>query len=95
MPGLSRKLKALAVICILTSFAGVIFQLVNDDKLDQNSVLFGFTLGIVFGLLELFLMPRAEVRFRRWSFTRLLIFKAILYTAIIYIVTVTITAILL
>ncbi|HEX6169947.1 MAG TPA: hypothetical protein VFZ33_09650, partial [Chitinophagaceae bacterium] len=94
MSSLSRKLKALAVICLLTSFAGVIFQLVNDDTLDHNSILFGFTLGVAFGVLELFLFPRAEVRFRRWSFTQLLTFKAVLYTAIIYFVTVSLTAII-
>ena len=94
MTSLSRKLKTLGVICLLTTFAGVIFQLVNDDTLDYNSVLFGFALGIVFGLLELFLIPRAETWFRRWSFTVVLIFKAVLYTTIIYIVTVSLTAII-
>src|SRR5687767_14528683 len=94
MSSLSRKLKALAVICLLTSFAGVIFQLINDDRLNFNRVLFGFPLGIAFGVLELFLFPRAEARFRSWSFTQLLLFKAVLYTAIIYFVTLGLTAII-
>ncbi len=85
---LERKFKTMAWICLFTSFAGVIFQLVGEQRLDYNSVLVGFPLGVVFGLLELFLFPKAEMRFRQWSFTKILIFKTLLYTAVIYIVTV-------
>ena len=76
-----------------TSFAGVIFQLIGEQRLDYNSVLIGFPLGLVFGLLELFLFPKAEMRFRQWSFTKILIFKTLLYTAVIYVVTVTLATI--
>jgi len=51
-------------------------------------VLVGLPLGLVFGLLEIFLFPKAETRLRRWSFTSILVFKTLLYTAVIYIVTV-------
>jgi len=37
-------------------------------------------------LLELFLIPKAEIMFRRWSFTKILVFKSLLYTAVIYFV---------
>ena len=92
-PDLTRKFKTLALICLFTCFAGVIYQLIHERRLDYNSVLFGFLLGLVFGLLELFLFPKAEIRFRQWSFTKMLIFKALLYTAVIYAVTVSITII--
>jgi adenylate cyclase len=87
-PNLVRKFKTLALICLFTCFAGVIFQLINEERLDYNSVLVGFPLGLVFGLLELFLFPKATIWFRRWSFTKTLIFKTLLYTAVIYAVTV-------
>src|SRR6478752_7435248 len=87
-PNLVRKFKTLALICLVTSFAGVLFQLIDEEHLDYNSVLIGFPLGLVFGLLELFLFPKAEMRFRQWSFTKILIFKTLLYTAVIYAVTV-------
>jgi adenylate cyclase len=87
-PGLVRKFKALALICLFTCFAGVIFQLVNEERLDFNSVVIGFPLGLVFGLMELFLLPKAENNFRQWSFTKMLLFKTILYTAVIYVVTI-------
>jgi hypothetical protein len=92
-PDLARKFKTLALICLFTCFAGVIFQLIDEEHLDYNSVAVGFPLGLVFGLLELFLFPKAEMRFRRWSFTKIFIFKTLLYTAVIYAVTVALTII--
>jgi adenylate cyclase len=86
---LVRKFKALALICFFTCFAGVIFQLINEKRLDYNSMLVGFPLGLVFGLLEILLFPKAEMKFRRWSFTKILVFKTLLYTGVIYAVTVT------
>jgi adenylate cyclase len=90
---LARKFKTLALICLFTSFAGVIFQLIDEERLDYNSVSVGFPLGLVFGLLELFLFPKAKLRFRRWSFTKILLFKTLLYTAVIYTVTVVVATI--
>jgi len=58
-PNLVRKLKMLLVICLITSFAGVIYQLINEQHLDQSSVVFGLPLGLIFGLLELFLFAKA------------------------------------
>lgn len=87
-----RKLKTLAWICLFTSFAGAVFQLVNETRLDYNSVLIGFPLGLVFGGLELFVFPKVQVRFRQWSFTGMLLFKTIVYTAVIYAVTVGLAA---
>jgi adenylate cyclase len=92
-PGLIRKFKILAFICLFTSFAGVIFQLIDEKYFDYNSVVVGLPLGLVFGFLELFLFQRAEPRFRRWSFTKMLLFKTLLYTAVIYAVTVTLATI--
>jgi len=85
-PGFTRKLKTLALICLFTCLAGVIFQLISEELLDERSVLVGFPLGLVFGLLELFLFPKAEIRFRQWPFTKILLFKTVLYTAVIYVV---------
>jgi adenylate cyclase len=57
-------------------------------------VLLGFPLGLIFGLLELFVFQKAETKFRQWSFTKMLVFKTFLYTAVIYVVTVSITIII-
>ena len=80
------------MICLMTSFAGMVFQLIGERRLDYNSVLYGLPLGIVFGVLELFLFPKADMRFRQWSFTRMLIVKTLSYTSVIYVVTVGLTA---
>jgi len=86
-PNLARKLKILGAICVFTSFAGVIYQLVADRRVDYGSVVLGFPLGVAFGFMELYLFPKAEPRFRRWSFTKMLVFKSLVYTAAIYFVT--------
>lgn len=92
-PNLIRKLKSLLLICIITSFAGVIFELIDNDSLSYNSVLFGLPLGLGFGFLELFLFSKAGQWFRQWTFTAILAFKALLYTAVIYVVTISIATI--
>jgi adenylate cyclase len=92
-PNLARKFKTMALICLFTCFAGVIYQLIDEKRLDYNSVVVGFPLGLVFGVLELFLFPKAEMRFRQWTFTKLLLFKTLLYTAVIYAVTITLSII--
>src|ERR1051326_8360056 len=89
-PSLIRKFKALALICLVTSFAGVLYQLIGELRLNYNSVLYGLPLGLGFGLLELFLFPKFEKRFRRWSFTKMLVFKTLLYTTVIFMVTISI-----
>ena len=75
-PNLVRKYKTLALICVFSCFAGVIFQLISERRLDFNSITVGLPLGLVFGLLELFLLPKAEILFRQWSFTKTLVFKS-------------------
>jgi adenylate cyclase len=92
-PDLARKYKTLALICLFTSIAGVLYQLINEGSVDYRSVITGLPLGLAFGIMELFLFPKLEPRFRRWSFTGLLLIKTILYTAVIYAVTVTLTII--
>jgi adenylate cyclase len=85
---LIRKIKTLAFICLFTCLAGVIYQLIAEKRLDYNSVAIGFPLGLVFGLLELFMLPKSNLRFQQWSFTKILLGKTILYTAVIYVVSV-------
>ncbi|MBO9683283.1 MAG: adenylate/guanylate cyclase domain-containing protein [Flavisolibacter sp.] len=90
---LFRKLRTTAVICLFTSLAGVLYQLINEMRLNFNSVLMGLPLGLAFCFLELFLFPKAKIRFWQSSFTKMLIFKTLLYTAIIYTITVVLTII--
>lgn len=86
-----RKLKVLALICLFGCFAGVLYELISERQLSIASVIFGLPLGLVIGMIELFLFPRAEKRFRRWTFTRLLVFKVLTYTLVIYTVSLGIT----
>lgn len=84
----------LALICLFTTFAGMMYQLIGEEHLDYNSILFGISLGLGFGLLELYLFPRVENWFRQWPFTKMLVFKALLYTAVIFIVSLSLNVII-
>lgn len=86
-PGAVKKLKSLLVICLFTCIAGVLFQLINEDHLDYKSVLIGFPLGLGFGMLELFLFGKTSLSIRQCSFTTMLLFKTLLYTTVIYLIT--------
>ena len=88
-----RKLRTLGLICLFTSLAGIAYQLINEERLTYHSVLFGLPLGLGFGMLELFVFPNSKLQVRRWSFTRILIFKTVVYTAAIYTVSLTVTVI--
>jgi adenylate cyclase len=90
---LARKIRILALICFFTSVAGVIYQLINESRVNYSSVLLGFPMGLLFGLLELSVFPKANKRLRRWSFTKMIVFKITAYTTFIYIVALVITTV--
>lgn len=87
-PDLVRKIKTLAFVCIFTCLAGVVYQLIDEKRLDYNSLTVGFAMGLVIGLLELFLLPKSRIHFQQWSFTKIILGKTLLYTAVIYVVAV-------
>ncbi len=91
-PDLARKFRTLALICLFTSIAGALYQLIDDRLLDYRSVTVGLPLGLAFGVLELFLFPKT--RLRRWSFSKMLVFKAVTYTGVIYVVTIVLALIM-
>lgn len=92
-PNLARKFRTLAFICLFTCFAGVIFQLIDESRVTFSSISVGLPMGLMFGLLELFLLPKAEAYFRQWSFAKILLFKTLLYTTVIYILSIILTII--
>jgi adenylate cyclase len=51
-------------------------------------------LGLVFGLLELFLFAKSNMRFGQWSFTKVLLFKTLMYTLAVYSITISLAIIL-
>jgi adenylate cyclase len=87
-PQILRKLKTLAFICIFTCIAGAIYQFIKENFINAAFIELGLPLGLFFGLMELFILPMFEKRFRRWTFTNIFLFKTILYTIVIYAVTI-------
>lgn len=82
---LPRKLKTLAFICLFACGAGVVYELIDNKRIDYKSISTGLPLGLAFGLFELFIFAKKR-KFRQWSFTGVLVFKTVLYTTIIFIV---------
>jgi adenylate cyclase len=80
---LSGKFKTLVFICLFACAAGVVYQLINEKHVDYKSVSSGLPLGLAFALFELFIFAKGK-RYRQWSFTGILVFKTVLYTAIIF-----------
>src|SRR6478735_1050408 len=80
---LSGKFKTLVFICLFACAAGVVYQLINAQHVDYKSVSSGLPLGLAFALFELFIFAKGK-RYRQWSFTGILVFKTVLYTAIIF-----------
>ena len=85
-PVLKRKLKLLFTICVITTISAVIYQYIDIKFIDLRSIYTGISLGISFGILELFIITRYQHLFHRLPFIWHLIFKTILYTIIISLV---------
>jgi adenylate cyclase len=83
-PILVRKLKAMGVICTFTCLAGICYQFATERIVDYNSILVGLPLGINFALFELFLLKKTHKKLYRMPFVRIIVFKALFYTATVY-----------
>lgn len=85
-PVLTRKLKLLLTICVISSLSGVIYQYIDIDSIDFRSIYVGINLGLGFGILELFILTKYQHQFQKLPFSLHLVIKTILYTIIILIV---------
>ena len=83
-PLLIRKLKIFGIICLFTSIVGTLFQLIDDGFISIAGPLVGFSLGLGFGLLELFFLKKLNRRLKQLPFHHLAIIKVLLYTAIVF-----------
>jgi len=85
-PVLKRKLKLLFTICVITTISAVIYQYIDIEFVDVRSIYTGISLGVSFGILELFIITRYQHLFYRLPFIWHLFLKTILYTIIISLV---------
>ncbi len=85
-PVLAGKLRSMARIVAFSCFAGVVYQLVAEDLVDERSILIGLPLGFVFGILELFPVTAFQRRLSRLPFSWLIVVKTLTYTLAVYLV---------
>ena len=84
-PIVVRKLKLVGLFCAFTSFVGVCYQLIDEQQVTLDSVLVGVPMGLVFGVLELFLLEGLGRRLQRRPFLVAIAIKALLYTSIVFV----------
>ncbi len=83
-PLLARKLKLYMGFVLGGIVAGMIYQQLNEGFIGVASVYLGLTFGLAFGLLELFVFARLNLRLRKLPFSLALGVKATLYTCTIF-----------
>jgi len=89
-PILYSKLRMLGEFCFITSIAGIIYQLLNDKIVNHMAIIVGISLGLAFGIIELFILAGLQKRFLRFPFIVSVVLKSIIYLLLIYIVSGTI-----
>ena len=82
-PVFSRKLKLLVELILITSFTGVIYQLLSDGFVDYKAFLMGGILGFGFGIIELFIFSGLSKHFLKLPFLVTIVTKAFGYLIII------------
>lgn len=75
----------LGLICIFTSIAGVIYEIVDTGALSFMSVLIGLPIGLVYAVLELYVFTNRDLWINKLSFIKLILAKAFLYTAFAFV----------
>lgn len=78
------KLRMLGEFSLITSFAGIIYQLVDVKFADHVGVIMGASLGFGFGIIELFILSGLKKKFLKLSLLQSIFIKAITYLIIIY-----------
>lgn len=82
-PIFTFKLRLLGEFCLITAFAGIIYQLIDEKRVDHIGILMGAFLGLAFGLMELFILSGLRKKFLRLPLYATIFIKAFVYLFII------------
>jgi len=83
-PALIRKLKLLGIICIFTIITSMFYEKINEGNISSAAVVIGLSLGLSFGILELFLLKKLNLLLKKFPFYLVAIIKVVLYTSIVF-----------
>jgi adenylate cyclase len=62
----------------------MLYQKVNEGNIDSAAVVIGISLGLNFGILELFLLKKLNLQLKKFPFPLVAIIKVVLYTSIVF-----------
>lgn len=82
-PIFTFKLRLLGEFCVFGAIAGVIFQLVHEGLVDFRAFLIGVSLGLSFGIFELFIFSGLRKKFLLLPLLLSIFIKAFVYLLII------------
>jgi adenylate cyclase len=80
----NQKLRTLLIICLISIFAGVIYQYANEGFVDYNAFLLGFLIGLGFGIFELFFMSKINRHIKSYPLPKIILINVILYTLLVF-----------
>ncbi len=80
---IARKLKLIGEFCLIAAFAGVIYQLIDERFVDHIGIIMGASLGLAFGIIELFILSGLRKKFLEFPLIVTIIVKAFVYLLII------------
>lgn len=86
-PALASKLRLLAEFSFIAVVAGIIFQMIESQFVDFRSILMGFSLGLTFWGLELFILNGYRKNFTRLPLIVTICLKALIYLSVIIFIT--------
>lgn len=85
-PLISFKIRLITEFCVFGAIAGVIFQLLHEGLVDFRAFLIGVSLGLSFGIIELFILSGLKKKLLQIPLLLAIFSKALVYLIIINIV---------
>ena len=80
------KLRQIGEFCLVGALAGIIFQLIKEERIDHNALILGIFLGLGFGIIELFILSGLRKKLLTLPFLATIGIKAFGYLIIINLV---------
>ena len=79
-----QKVKTLFVICIISIFAGILFQYTDDGYVDYNAFMLGLIIGLGFGFFEIFIVSKINRKIKSFPLPTIIIINIFLYTLLVF-----------
>ncbi len=84
---ITNKLRLLGEFSLISAFAGIIYQAIDEDIINYLGVSMGASLGFAFGIIELFILSGLRKQFLKLPLLVTIFLKAFVYLLIIYLIT--------